>query len=98
MTDSLQRQEWADHLGQEREALRAQQRSAGDTHEPVQGPLPHTADDLKAAILAERERCAAIAAAWAAESRLRETFSDFTEWELKASAEVARAIANAIRG
>ena len=55
-------------------------------------------DNLPEAVRAERERCTAIAEAWSAESKLRETFSDFTEWELRASAEVARVIAKALRG
>lgn len=97
MRDTQQQQQWARHLADEREALRAQQADAGATHEPVAGPLPHSADDVSSATRVERERCAAIAEAWSDEGTLRATFADFTEWELRAATEVARTVARAIR-
>jgi hypothetical protein len=98
MTDSTQRKQWAEHRRDEAAALQAQQRSAGDSHSPVAGPLPFSADDLESAVRAERERCAVIADGWASEGRLRQAFADMTEWELRAAAEVARAVGRSIRG
>jgi hypothetical protein len=98
MNDSDQRNQWADHLRDEADARQAQQRSAGATHEPLQGPLPFSADDLEQAVRAERERCAAIADRWASPAAVSEAFADMTEWELKAAAEVAGAIGRSIRG
>ena len=98
MSDTRQREQWAEHLRDEQTARDTQQVSAGGTHSPVIGPLPHSVSDLEAAVLAERERCAAIADTWASDARLRQAFSDFTQWELGAATEVAHAIARAIRG
>ena len=98
MTESTQRQQWAEHLRDEDVALQAQQRSAGDTHSPVQGPLPYSEDDLDSAVRAERERCAVIADGWASEGKLLQAFADMTECELRAAAEVALAVGRAIRG
>jgi len=98
MSESKQRSQWAEHLRDEAQARHAQQQTAGATHEPKAGPLPFSVDDLELAVRAERERCAAIADGWASEAALREAFADMTEWELKAAAEVARAVGRSIRG
>jgi hypothetical protein len=98
MSDTEQRGLWVEHLRDEATEHRAQQRAAGASHEPLERPLPHSADDVQTAALVERERCAAIADAWASEEALQAAFSDFTEWELRAAIEVARAIARGIRG
>lgn len=96
-----QRDQWADHLRDEAAAREAEQAAAGGSHEPVQGPLPYSADDLEDAIAAqvrqERERCAAIAERWCAQLALQDAFPDATDAELRAAAEAARRIALAIR-
>ena len=98
MNDHDQRGLWAGHLRDEAAEQRVQQESAGASHEPVNGPLPFSADNLDDAVRVERERCAYLAESWASEEKLRQTFADMTEWELRAAAEVARAIARGIRG
>lgn len=101
MSTHEQRDQWAAHIADESRALELQQRAAGGTHSPAEGPLPHTTEELEssvaAAVAAERQRCAEIADSWAAESRLLETFADFTQWELRAAAATARALATEIR-
>lgn len=99
--DKQKHKQWAQHIKDEAVALGLQQQSAGDSHAPVTGPLPHTADQLTlavaAAVAAERQRCAEIADSWGSEARLQEAFGDFTEWELRAGTATARAVAGEIR-
>ena len=101
MDTSEQRKQWADHIADEDRALQLQQQAAGATHSPTEGPLPHTAEELEAAVTAavarERQRCAEIADAWSMEARLLERFGDFTEWELRAATATARAVGGEIR-
>lgn len=101
MSSSEQRKQWAAHIADEGRALEAQQRAAGATHSPTEGPLPHTASELESAVAlavaAERQRCAEIADTWSVEAKVLETFADFTQWELRASAATARAMAAEIR-
>lgn len=97
MSDSEQRRQWADHLKDEADALQSQQDAAGLTHEPLAGPLPHSADDLAQTRLAERLRCAATADGWADPARLAAAFPAFTAGERSAAADVARAIGAALR-
>jgi hypothetical protein len=101
MSDKEQRRQWAEHLRDEADALKGQQASAGGSHRPVAGPLPHSADDLTAAVAAavaaERERCARIAEHWGAEERIGPAFGAFSPPELRAAATVARRIAGDIR-
>lgn len=101
MSGKDQRKQWAEHMKDEARALEVQQTAAGETHAPVEGPQPYSADELAAAIAAavsaERQRCADIADAWSAEPKLREAFVDFTETELRAAATAARAVAGEIR-
>jgi hypothetical protein len=96
-----QRKQWADHIRDEAKALELQQHAAGDTHSPMEGPLPHSADQLAAAVAtavsAERQRCAEIADSWASEAKLLDAFGDFTEWELRAATAAVRAVGNEIR-
>lgn len=70
MSNQDQRRQWADHMKDEAEALKRQQVTAGDTHSPVEGPLPHSSNDLQAAVAAavaaENERCARLAEGWTA--------------------------------
>lgn len=96
MSDTKQRKLWANHLKDEATALGLQQERAGDEHSPMEGPLPHSVDDLELAVRAERERCAAIAQAWAQEHKLKGAFATFTESELRAAALAAGAIASDI--
>lgn len=101
MSTNEQREQWAAHIADEGRALDLQQRAAGGTHSPAEGPLPHTADELEsavaAAVAAERQRCAEIADSWGEEAKVLETFAEFTQWEVRASASTARAIAAEIR-
>jgi len=101
MSGIEQRKQWAEHIRDEARALEVQQNSAGVTHTPVEGPLPHSADELTAAVAkavaAERQRCAEVAERWSSEARLLEAFGDFTEWELRAASATARAVASEIR-
>jgi len=100
MTDPRQRRQWADHLKDEAAALQAQQDSAGGTHVPQAGPLPHSADDLdqsrREARAAERDRCADIADEWADPSRIDAAFPGFTAAQREAASAAARAISAAI--
>ena len=97
MSDTRQRAQWAEHLKDEAVELRAQQVSAGGTHSPVAGPLPHSADALDAAVRAERERCCALASRWTSEAEVHLAFAEWTEWEARAAVEMARAILRGIR-
>lgn len=101
MTDPRQRRQWADHLKDEAAALQAQQDSAGGTHVPQAGPLPHSADDLdqsrRDARAAERDRCADIAQEWADPSRIDAAFPGFTAAQREAASAAATAISAAIR-
>lgn len=101
MSTDEQRKQWAEHIADEAEALQRQQRAAGGTHSPVEGPLPYTAAELETAVAAavatERQRCAGIADAWSNDARLLQVFADFTEWELRAAVATARAVAGEIR-
>lgn len=101
MSEQEQRRQWAEHLKDEAVALQKQQAEAGGTHTPVEGPLPHSAADLGAAVAAavgaERERCARVAEGWASEDRIQRAFGEFTAPELRAAASVARSIGSDIR-
>lgn len=101
MMDTEQRRQWAEHIKDEVDAIARQQQTAGVTHTPLERPHPYTADELAVAVgqavAAERERCARLAESWSEESRLLGAFGDFTEWELRAGATVARAVAGQIR-
>jgi uncharacterized damage-inducible protein DinB len=97
MSNTRQRAQWAEHLKDEAVELRAQQVSAGSTHSPVEGPLPHSAEALESAVRAERERCCAIASRWTSEEEVRRAFAEWTEWETRAAMEMARAILRGMR-
>lgn len=97
MSNTTQRAQWAEHLKDEAVELQAQQRAAGSTHSPVEGPLPHSADALESAVRAERERCCAIASRWTSEAEVHRAFAEWTEWETRAAVEMARAILRDIR-
>jgi hypothetical protein len=101
MNTSEQRKQWAAHIADEAEVLQGQQQSAGESHAPLESPIPHTVEELEAAVTAavaaERQRCAEIADRWTDEPRLLATFGDFTEWELRAASATARAVASEIR-
>jgi hypothetical protein len=101
MSVTEQRKQWAEHIRDEAKALKLQQHAAGNTHSPMEGPLPYSADQLTAAVAtavaAERQRCAEIAASWSTEAKLLAAFGDFTDWELRAATATARAVGNEIR-
>ena len=101
MNDRSQRAQWASHLRDEAGAIAEQQVTAGDTHAPVEGPLPHSRDDtgaaVRAAILAERERCAAFVASFAAQAKLLPVLPNATPQQLQSAAALALHIAEALR-
>lgn len=101
MSTNEQRAQWAAHVADESRALALQQRAAGGTHSPREGPLPHSVDELEsavaAAVAAERQRCAEIADSWGSESKVVQAFADFTPGELRACVDTARALAAEIR-
>jgi hypothetical protein len=101
MSDAEQRTEWAAHLRDEARAIAKQQLSAGATHEPVEGPLPHSEDALTAAAgvaeRAERERCAALAASFANEAVLLRELPWGSAEQRDAAAAIARRIAAVLR-
>lgn len=101
MNNQAQRNQWAEHLRDEAGAIAEQQASAGHTHGPVEGPLPHTRDHTAAAaqdaVLAEREDCAAVAASFATPARLADILPDAAPDELERAAALAHRIAEAIR-
>ena len=101
MSTTDQRKQWADHIADEGRALELQQRAAGATHSPSEGPLPYTENELlaaaAAAVAAERERCARVADRWCAEAKLLEHFGHFTEAELRAGSVTACTVAAEIR-
>ena len=101
MSNTDQRKQWAEHMDDEARALQVQQQAAGGTHSPVEGPLPHSENDLTdavaAAVLAERQRCARLADSWREDAKLIGAFTGLTEAQRRAAAEVAIAIGNELR-
>jgi hypothetical protein len=101
MNDQARRTQWAEHLRDEAGAIAQQQVSAGTTHGPVDGPLPHSLDHTATvaqdAVLAEREDCAALAASFAAEAKLLRVLHGATPEQLQAAAALALHIAGVIR-
>jgi hypothetical protein len=101
MSDAEQRTEWAAHLRDEARAIAKQQLSAGATHEPVAGPLPHSADALTTAASvaerAERERCAALAASFADDAVLLRELPAASPEQRDAARAIARRIAGVLR-
>jgi hypothetical protein len=101
MSDTEQRTEWAAHLRDEARAIAKQQLSAGPSHEPQAGPLPHSQDELSiaagAAVQAERERCAALAASFGEEAVLLRELPAATPEQRDAAAAIARRIAALLR-
>ena len=102
MTNERQRQQWADHMRDEADAIDAQRASAGGRHEPQEKPLPFSRNDMsdagEAASFGERRRCAQIAMAFASEAVLREQFPDWTAQQLRDVVLLATRIAQAIEG
>lgn len=82
MSDQKQRDRWASHIEDERQAVDLQQAAAGDTHRPAEGPLPYTHDNLAdavtQAVLSERERCAAVVQSWTSEDRVGRVMPELT--------------------
>ena len=101
MSDKEQRALWAEHLRDEADAIAEQQSTAGDSHAPLEGPLPHTRNETVAAaqdaVLDERERCAALAGSYTTEAALRQVLGEATPAELQSAARLALHIAQAIR-
>lgn len=101
MSDTEQRNEWAAHLRDEARAIAQQQLAAGSTHEPMAGPLPHSEAAMAAAAgtaeRAERERCAALADAFADDAVLQRELPDATREQRDAAAAIARRIAAVLR-
>ncbi|MBE7942487.1 hypothetical protein IM725_18120 [Ramlibacter aquaticus] len=65
---------WQSHSEDEVEAIKAQQRAAGDSHHPAQGPPPYGSEDrnllARDVSSAERERCAQLVESWPADASL----------------------------
>lgn len=101
MSDPEQRTEWAEHLKDEAKAIAAQQESAGETHQPVGGPLPFSQDDVstavRRAVQAERERCAVLAADFAEPARLAQVLPAADAAQRAAAASMALRIAERLR-
>jgi len=101
VSDKTQRALWAEHLRDEADAIAEQQATAGGSHSPVEGPLPHSRNETVAvaagAVLAERENCAALAGSFTTEAMLRQVLGDATPGELQSAANLALHIALAIR-
>ena len=101
MSDADQRTEWAAHLRDEARAIARQQLSAGPSHEPMAGPLPHSQDELATAagagVHAERERCAALAASFADEAVLLRELPAASPEQRDAAAVIAKRIAALLR-
>jgi hypothetical protein len=101
MSNTEQRKQWAEHMGDEARALEVQQQAAGVTHSPLERPLPHSKDDLVGAVAdavrAERERCAGIADSWRDEGKLLGAFAGLTQAERRAAAAIAAAIGSEMR-
>lgn len=99
--DKRQRAQWAEHLRDEAGAIAEQQASAGTTHGPVEGPLPHSRNDTATAahdaVMSERQHCAAIVASYAAEAKLLAILPDATPEQLLAAAAAVRHIAELLR-
>ena len=102
MSDPAQRNEWAKHMKDEARAIARQQASAGASHGPVEGPLPYSHDNMavavRAAVDAERERCAKVAASFASDAQLLLVLGDVPGEQRAAGAAVARRIAQALGG
>jgi hypothetical protein len=101
MSDPEQRLEWAEHLQDEARAIAAQQVTAGQTHRPEQKPLPFSENDVsdavRVAVLAERQRCAAVAASFADAGRLRGILPAADPAQVDAAAATALRIAEVLR-
>lgn len=101
MSEDKKRQQWADHMRDEAAAIDRQQQRAGSTHEPQEGPLPFSHNDIQqAGVVAGadvRAQCIAVAAAFADEALLRREFPDWGPAQLQAAAQLAVRIAQAMR-
>jgi hypothetical protein len=102
MPNDKKRRELASHQRDEARAIALQQASAGDTHRPVERPQPygqeHMDEAVRLAVAKERERCAALADAFAAQpSRLLPDSADRAADVLELAAEIATRIAQGIR-
>jgi len=101
MNDKKQRAQWAEHLRDEAGAIAKQQASAGTTHGPVEGPLPHSRNDTAKAAheaaISERQHCAAIVASYAAEAKLMQILPDATPEQLLSATALVRHIAEFLR-
>jgi hypothetical protein len=96
VSDDKQRAQWIEHLKDEARAREAQQAGAGRMHSPMEGPLPYSSADLeqaiRAAVHAERERCAKAVEAWASAEHLRATFGALDHTQVQAVQQVLQAL------
>lgn len=101
MNDNAQTRQWTEHLRDEAGALAQQQVAAGRPHGRIEGPLRHSRNDTAVAapdaVLAERHRCAALAASFAAGEKLILALPDATPAQLHAAALLALHIAEFLR-
>lgn len=101
MSTRQRRSQRAEHLEDEGRAIALQQASAGGTHSPVAWALPATpvevAIAIRAAVAAERERCARLAESFAAAPEAGADLAGAGAQELAVAQATALRIARALR-
>jgi hypothetical protein len=101
MSSQQRRSERAEHLEDEGRAIALQQASAGATHSPVEWALPATPDTLaiaiRAAVAAERERCARLAETFATAPAAEAHLPGADAQQLAVAQATALRIASALR-
>ena len=101
MNSRERRSQRAQHLEDEGRAIALQQASAGGTHSPVAWALPATPDALataiRAAVAAERERCAHLAESFATASGAGARLPGAGVQQLSVAQATALRIARALR-
>jgi hypothetical protein len=101
MNSQQRRRQRAQHLEDEGRAIALQQASAGGTHSPVAWALPATPEALaiaiRAAVAAERERCAHLAENFATASEAAGRLPDSGAQQLCVAQATALRIARALR-
>jgi len=101
MSSQQRRSERTEHLEDEGRAIALQQASAGGTHSPVAWDLPATpveaATAIRAAVAAERERCARLAETFATAPAAEAQLPGAGAQQLAVAQATARRIARALR-
>jgi len=101
MSSQQRRSERTEHLEDEGRAIALQQASAGGTHSPVAWDLPATpveaATAIRAAVAAERERCARLAETFATAPKAGADLPGAGAQQLAVAQATALRIARALR-